>query len=273
MSFTKGCYVGQETVARLYYRGKPNRRLLGLRLSEPVEPGTELRLGEKVVGKLGSVVVSPDHGPIALALVRREANPGDTVDVDGCHGTHRRRPLRAVKSVQDQQSGPGRELPMAAHVIVLANRTAAAPELIEALVHRGERGPIHATLVMPAAGPGSAARAECKERLDAALEAWRAAGIERCEGVVCDPVPLEALAEVWDPMRHDEVIVCDAARASRSKWIRGDLPHAVARYTGVSVLHVVAHDPEVGAGGTPAPVHEKAPLGPLSVLAWGGKQA
>jgi tRNA-modifying protein YgfZ len=83
VSFTKGCYVGQETVARLYYRGKPNRRLLGLRLSEPMEPGTELRLGEKVVGRLGSVVVSPEHGPIALALVRREANPGDTVALDG----------------------------------------------------------------------------------------------------------------------------------------------------------------------------------------------
>jgi tRNA-modifying protein YgfZ len=83
VSFTKGCYVGQETVARLFYRGKPNRRLLGLRLSEPVEPGTELRLGEKVVGKLGSVVVSPEYGPIGLALVRREANPGDTVAVNG----------------------------------------------------------------------------------------------------------------------------------------------------------------------------------------------
>jgi folate-binding protein YgfZ len=83
VSFTKGCYVGQETVARLYYRGKPNRRLLGLRLSEPVEPGTELTLGEKVVGKVGSVVVSPAHGPIALALVRREANPGDRVALKG----------------------------------------------------------------------------------------------------------------------------------------------------------------------------------------------
>jgi folate-binding protein YgfZ len=83
VSFTKGCYVGQETVARLYYRGKPNRRLLGLRLSEPAPPGTELRLGEKVVGKLGSSVVSPAHGPIALALVRREANPGDTVSANG----------------------------------------------------------------------------------------------------------------------------------------------------------------------------------------------
>jgi folate-binding protein YgfZ len=86
VSFTKGCYVGQETVARLYYRGKPNRRLLGLRLSEPAPPGTELHLGEKVVGKLGSVVVSPDHGPIALALVRREANPGDTVVANGATG-------------------------------------------------------------------------------------------------------------------------------------------------------------------------------------------
>src|SRR3954453_9849865 len=86
VSFTKGCYVGQETVARLYYRGKPNRRLLGLRLREPAPPGTGLHLGEKVVGKLGSVVVSPEHGPIALALVRREANPGDTVQADGATG-------------------------------------------------------------------------------------------------------------------------------------------------------------------------------------------
>src|SRR3954462_51565 len=161
---------------------------------------------------------------------------------------------------------------MAAHVIVLANRTAAAPELIEALVHRSERGPIHATLVMPAAGPGSAARAECKQRLDASLEAWRAAGIERCEGVVCDPVPLEALAEVWDPLRHDEVIVSTLPGQS-SKWLRGDLPHAVARFTGVSVLHVVAQDPDRPADVTsPPPAHEKAALGPLSVLAWGGKR-
>lgn len=83
VSFTKGCYVGQETVARLFYRGKPNRRLLGVKLDEPAPRGTELRLGEKVVGTLGSVVLSPAHGPIALALVRREANPGDTVDADG----------------------------------------------------------------------------------------------------------------------------------------------------------------------------------------------
>jgi folate-binding protein YgfZ len=77
VSFTKGCYVGQETVARLHYRGKPNRHLRGLRLSAPVASGTALLLGERQVGQLGSSVVSPRHGPIGLALVRREAAPGD----------------------------------------------------------------------------------------------------------------------------------------------------------------------------------------------------
>ena len=79
VSFTKGCYVGQETVARLFYRGKPNRHLRGLRLSAPVEPGTPLLLGPKEVGRVRSSLVSPVHGPIALALVRREAAPGETL--------------------------------------------------------------------------------------------------------------------------------------------------------------------------------------------------
>jgi tRNA-modifying protein YgfZ len=83
VSFSKGCYVGQETVARLHYRGKPNRHLRGLRLSEPEPSGAQLRLGEKVVGRLGSVVVSPRLGPIALAIVRREAAPGDRVAIEG----------------------------------------------------------------------------------------------------------------------------------------------------------------------------------------------
>jgi tRNA-modifying protein YgfZ len=83
VSFTKGCYVGQETVARLHYKGKPNRHLRGLRLSEPVERGTDIMLGEKVVGRVGSSCVSPSLGPIALAVVRREAEPGDSVTVNG----------------------------------------------------------------------------------------------------------------------------------------------------------------------------------------------
>src|SRR5882757_2721949 len=85
VSFTKGCYIGQETVARLHYKGKPNRHLRGLKLSAAAAPGAALRLGEKEVGTLGGAVVSPALGPIGLAIVRREAEPGAelTVGEDG----------------------------------------------------------------------------------------------------------------------------------------------------------------------------------------------
>jgi folate-binding protein YgfZ len=87
VSFTKGCYVGQETVARLFYKGKPNRHLRGLRLGEEVQPGTELRLGEREVGRLTSVARSPKLGAVGLALVRREAQPGDVLDAGGVSAT------------------------------------------------------------------------------------------------------------------------------------------------------------------------------------------
>jgi tRNA-modifying protein YgfZ len=87
VSFTKGCYVGQETVARLHWRGKPNRHLRGLRLSAPAATGDPLRLGDREVGRLGSVAVSPAFGPIALAIVRREATIGDTLAVGDAGAT------------------------------------------------------------------------------------------------------------------------------------------------------------------------------------------
>jgi folate-binding protein YgfZ len=85
VSFTKGCYVGQETVARLFYRGKPNRELRGLSSAEPLAVGTELRLGDRVVGTVTSSTVSPRFGAIALALVRREAPPGAIVQASTEH--------------------------------------------------------------------------------------------------------------------------------------------------------------------------------------------
>jgi folate-binding protein YgfZ len=80
VSFTKGCYVGQETVARLFYRGKPNRELRGLRSSTPLAPGTELSYEGRVVATVTSAAESPRWGPIALALVRREAPLGARVE-------------------------------------------------------------------------------------------------------------------------------------------------------------------------------------------------
>jgi hypothetical protein len=154
---------------------------------------------------------------------------------------------------------------MAANVVVLANRTAAAPELLSALRARQERGPIHATLVIPADGASSADRAAARARLDTALAAWRDAGID-CDGVVGDCIPLQALADAWDPARHDELVVSTLPGHS-SKWIRWDLPHLAGRHTGVSVQHVIARDPEaepVHAG--PPPVRERSPLGPFTYV-------
>jgi folate-binding protein YgfZ len=81
VSYSKGCYVGQETVARLYWKGKPNRHLRGLRLSEAVAPGAPLLLDARPVGRVGSFASSPRLGPIGLALLRREAEPGAVLEV------------------------------------------------------------------------------------------------------------------------------------------------------------------------------------------------
>jgi folate-binding protein YgfZ len=78
ISYTKGCYTGQETVARVHYRGHVNRVLRGLRFVAIIPPvGTDLSDAEgKVVGTVRSGSVSPRLGAIALGLVRREVEPG-----------------------------------------------------------------------------------------------------------------------------------------------------------------------------------------------------
>jgi tRNA-modifying protein YgfZ len=82
VDFEKGCYIGQETVARLHYKGKPNRHLRGLRLDAPVGDGEPVTLGDREVGRVGTAVISPARGPIGLAILRREAEPGAQVAVD-----------------------------------------------------------------------------------------------------------------------------------------------------------------------------------------------
>ena len=81
VSFTKGCYIGQETVARLHYKGRPNRRLRGLKLEAPVAPDDAISREGREIGRIGTAVISPAHGPIALAVIRREAEPGTLVEV------------------------------------------------------------------------------------------------------------------------------------------------------------------------------------------------
>jgi hypothetical protein len=160
---------------------------------------------------------------------------------------------------------------MAAHVLVLAHRTAASPELIQALLGRQEQGPARFTLVLPADGPGSSSREACRKRVDEALATWREAGVKHADGVVGDPSPLDALLEARDPMHHDEVIVSTLPGQS-SRWLRSDLPRTIYRSTGLKTTHVVARDPEAAPAGAPLPEKEKSSLGPLSILSWGHPQ-
>lgn len=85
VSFTKGCYLGQETVARAQHRGRVNRVLRVLRGPGGLapSPGAEVTRDGRPVGTTGSVAQPAEGGWIALAVLRREVEPGDPVEVEG----------------------------------------------------------------------------------------------------------------------------------------------------------------------------------------------
>jgi len=85
ISFTKGCYPGQEPVARLHYRGHPNRglRVLAIAGAELPPYDAELVLDGKVVGRVTSAAPDPEHGIVALAYVRREVPTDAVLDLAG----------------------------------------------------------------------------------------------------------------------------------------------------------------------------------------------
>ncbi len=84
VSFTKGCYLGQELVARIDSRGHVNRHLRGVVIGTNVlpPPGADVMAGDRAVGALTSVGESLElRAPVGLALVRREVAPGDAVEI------------------------------------------------------------------------------------------------------------------------------------------------------------------------------------------------
>jgi hypothetical protein len=88
----KGCYRGQETVARVQNLGRPPRRLALLHLSgesdELPEPGTAIESGGRTVGFLGTAVHHFELGPVALAVVKRSLADGATLDIGGQDAGH-----------------------------------------------------------------------------------------------------------------------------------------------------------------------------------------
>jgi len=85
VSYTKGCYLGQEVVARIHYRGGVQRLPRGLRLLDRLpEPGTPLLHEGRVAGRATSVARSPRFGAIGLALVHRRAGePPARLELEG----------------------------------------------------------------------------------------------------------------------------------------------------------------------------------------------
>jgi folate-binding protein YgfZ len=82
VSLSKGCYLGQELVARIDSRGRVNRRLRGLRLASPAPVGATLTSGEASVGTLTSAAWSPRlEAHVGMALVHRTVGPGEMVEV------------------------------------------------------------------------------------------------------------------------------------------------------------------------------------------------
>ncbi|MBM3634319.1 MAG: hypothetical protein FJW99_03365 [Actinobacteria bacterium] len=106
VSFAKGCFLGQETVARLHYRGHANRRLARIALDGSVAAGTDVLVaadaeggtgagagtradavaGTGPVGTVTSVAEVPGAGWMALGMVRHEVPDGTSVDVGGVAG-------------------------------------------------------------------------------------------------------------------------------------------------------------------------------------------
>jgi folate-binding protein YgfZ len=89
ISLTKGCYIGQEVVARMASRGRTSHRLVGLRLrNTTAEVGTPIlpdaSPDSRKIGEITSVCESPSQGSIALAFVRSaHAATGNAVVVEG----------------------------------------------------------------------------------------------------------------------------------------------------------------------------------------------
>jgi hypothetical protein len=155
------------------------------------------------------------------------------------------------------------------HVLVVASVTATSEDLLEALQHRAEKGPVELTLLMPATAIGPEGRRQAEHDLQQALALWRERGLT-VEGQVGDRDPIDAVHEMWQPGRFDEVIVSTLPGAT-SRWLTVDAPHRIARITDLPVTHVVSRPP--GWNQPPSGPPPQRERNPLAVFSWGGRRA
>jgi hypothetical protein len=142
-----------------------------------------------------------------------------------------------------------------ARVLVVANRTAESPELLEALKKRAGEGECEFTLLVPATPHGLAwaadmhsAGSEAEDHRRAFVEELRVEGLDVKDARVGDPDPLAAVEDECNMTDYDEVIV-STLPLHLSKWLRIDLPRKARAATGLPVTHVVGSEVKATAGG------------------------
>jgi hypothetical protein len=128
-----------------------------------------------------------------------------------------------------------------ARILVVANKTAESPELLEALKGKGTEHQY--VLVVPASGgvlekaaDPDAARDHTQPHLDAALETFRAEGFN-VDGSVGDSDPVAAVQDACNFGQFDEIVISTLPLRA-SKWLKLDLPSKAQRATGLPVTHV-----------------------------------
>jgi hypothetical protein len=134
-----------------------------------------------------------------------------------------------------------------ARILVVANKTAESPELLDAMRAKGTEHEY--VLVVPASGgvlekaaDPDAAREHTQPHLDAALEKFRAEGFS-VDGTIGDSDPVAAVQDANNFAEFDEIII-STLPLRVSKWVKLDLPSKAQRATGLPVTHVEtkAHD-------------------------------
>jgi hypothetical protein len=135
-----------------------------------------------------------------------------------------------------------------ARVLVVANRTAESPELLDALRARTVQGPCEFTLLVPSTPHGLAWAAdmhaggeEAEHHREGFVEELRREGLDVAGAKVGDPDPLAAIQDECNFTDYDELIV-STLPLRVSKWLRVDLPRKAKAATGLPVTHVIGSE-------------------------------
>jgi hypothetical protein len=140
-----------------------------------------------------------------------------------------------------------------ARVLVVANRTAESPELLEALRTRAAASDCEFTLVIPSTPHGlawaadpDAGQSEAEGHRAAFVEELRGEGLDVADVKVGDGDPLAAIQDECNFSNYDELIV-STLPLRLSKWLHLDLPRKAGAATGLPVTHVVGSEGVVGS--------------------------